>query len=146
MLLSKLKALLNGTPNDGQSPVHHPLELASAALMMEVARADFALEPIELDAIRHLLIRHFALTQEEVSLLTEEATERIDAATCLYEFTRVVNELATVEQKRELITLMWQVAMADDTLSRYEEHVIRKVADLLYLPHSEFIRAKQATL
>ena len=77
---------------------------------------------------------------------SEEAGERADAATCLYEFTRVVNDTASIEQKRELIGLMWRVAMADQTLSQYEEHVIRKVADLLYLPHSDFIRAKQAAL
>ena len=74
--------------------------------------------------------------------MTEEAAERVDAATCLFEFTRAVNELATVDQKRALLGMMWRVAMADNVLSRYEEHVIRKVADS-YLPHSDFMLAKR---
>ena len=125
---------------------NRPLELASAALMLEVGRADFSLQPAELDVIRDLLAHYFDLTSDEVSVLSEEAGERVDAATCLYEFTRVINDTASIEQKRELIGLMWRVAMADQALSQYEEHVIRKVADLLYLPHSDFIRAKQAAL
>ncbi len=146
MLLAKLKALLSDQPDNKPFSTNRPLELASAALMLEVGRADFSLQPAELDAIRDLLAHYFDLTSDEVSLLSEEAGERVDAATCLYEFTRVVNDTASIEQKRELIGLMWRVAMADQTLSQYEEHVIRKVADLLYLPHSDFIRAKQAAL
>ena len=42
--------------------------------------------------------------------------------------------------------MMWRVAMADSALSRYEEHVIRKVADLLYVPHGDFITAKQSAM
>ena len=146
MLLAKLKALLSDQPDYESFSTNRPLELASAALMLEVGRADFSLQPEELDAIRDLLAHYFDLTSDEVSILSEEAGERADAATCLYEFTRVVNDMASIEQKRELIGLMWRVAMADQTLSQYEEHVIRKVADLLYLPHSDFIRAKQAAL
>lgn len=146
MLLAKLKALLSDQPDNKPFSTNRPLELASAALMLEVGRADFSLQPAELDVIRDLLAHYFDLTSDEVSLLSEEAGERVDAATCLYEFTRVINDTASIEQKRELIGLMWRVAMADQTLSQYEEHVIRKVADLLYLPHSDFIRAKQAAL
>jgi len=146
MLLAKLKALLSDQPDNKPFSTNRPLELASAALMLEVGRADFSLQPAELDAIRDLLAHYFDLTSDEVSLLSEEAGERVDAATCLYEFTRVINDTASIEQKRELIGLMWRVAMADQALSQYEEHVIRKVADLLYLPHSNFIRAKQAAL
>lgn len=146
MLLAKLKALLSDQPDNKPFSTNRPLELASAALMLEVGRADFSLQPAELDVIRDLLAHYFDLTSDEVSLLSEEAGERVDAATCLYEFTRVINDTASIEQKRELIGLMWRVAMADQALSQYEEHVIRKVADLLYLPHSDFIRAKQAAL
>ena len=115
MLINKVKALFAGTDTNTQHPENRNLELACAALMFEVARADFAIE----------------------------AADRVDAATCLFEFTRAVNELATVDQKRALLSMMWRVAMADNVLNRYEEHVIRKVADLLYLPHSDFMLAKR---
>jgi uncharacterized tellurite resistance protein B-like protein len=88
----------------------------------------------------------FALTPEEITTVTEKASEQVDAATCLFEFTRTLNDLASIKQKRALLAMMWRVAMADNELSRYEEHLIRKVADLLYVPHSDFIAAKQQAM
>jgi uncharacterized tellurite resistance protein B-like protein len=144
MLLAKLTSLLCAEPHSASSSARNPLELASAALMMEVARADFATDQVELDTIRSLLIAHFALTDDEVAELAAEATERVDAATCLFEFTRLINDQASIDQKRTLVTLMWRVAMADDALSQYEEHLIRKVSDLLYVTHNDFLVAKLA--
>ena len=114
--------------------------------MFEVARADFSVEAIEQETVTALLTDQFNLSADEVSTITEAAVEQADAATCLFEFTRTLNELASAEQKRNLLAMMWRVAMADNALSRYEEHVIRKVADLLYVPHGDFIAAKQAAM
>jgi uncharacterized tellurite resistance protein B-like protein len=114
--------------------------------MFEVARADFAVEATELDTVNALLTEQFDLAPEELLSVTEQAAQQADAATCLYEFTRTLNELASAEEKRALLAMMWRVAMADDVLSRYEEHLIRKVADLLYVPHSDFMAAKQQAL
>ena len=146
MLLKKLKDLLgkDGTATDEVE--HRALELACAALMFEVARADFSVETIEQETVTALLTDQFSLSADDVSTITEAAVEQADAATCLFEFTRTLNELASAEQKRDLLAMMWRVAMADDALSRYEEHVIRKVADLLYVPHSDFIAAKQSAM
>ena len=142
MLINKVKALFAGTDTSTQHPEDRHLELACAALMFEVARADFATEAAEQQAVCDLLTREFGLSVEELTRVTEVAAERVDAATCLFEFTRAVNALATVDQKRALIAMMWRVAMADQELSRYEEHTIRRVSDLLYLPHADFIWAK----
>ena len=146
MLLKKLKDLLGKESAATDEVEHRALELACAALMFEVARADFAVEAIEQETVAALLKDQFKLTADEVSTITEAAVEQADAATCLFEFTRTLNELASAEQKRDLLAMMWRVAMADDALSRYEEHVIRKVADLLYVPHSDFIAAKQSAM
>ena len=142
MLINKVKALFAGTDTNTQHPEDRNLELACAALMFEVARADFAIEAAEQQAVCDLLTREFGLSVEELTRVTEDAADRVDAATCLFEFTRAVNELATVVQKRALLSMMWRVAMADQELSRYEEHIIRRVSDLLYLPHADFIHAK----
>ena len=143
MLLAKLKSLLGTEPSSATAHSRDPLELASAALLLEVARADFATDEVELNAIRTLLIKHFSLSDDEVADLAAEATEHVDAATCLFEFTRLINDQASTDQKRALVTLMWQVALADDTLSHYEEHLIRKVCDLLYVSHNDFLVAKR---
>ena len=146
MLLKKLKDLLGSESTATGEVEDRALELACAALMFEVARADFSVETTEQDAVTSLLTAQFSLSADEVSTITEAAVEQADAATCLFEFTRTLNELASVEQKRNLLAMMWRVAMADNELSRYEEHVIRKVADLLYVPHGDFIAAKQSAL
>ena len=146
MLLRKLKDLLGKAGSATDEVDHRALELACAALMFEVARADFAVEAIEQETVTALLKDQFNLSADDVSTITEAAVEQADAATCLFEFTRTLNELASAEQKRDVLAMMWRVAMADDALSRYEEHVIRKVADLLYLPHSDFIAAKQSAM
>ena len=146
MLLRKLKDLLGKESGATNEVEHRALELACAALMFEVARADFAVEAIEQETVTALLKDQFNLSADDVSTITEAAVEQADAATCLFEFTRTLNELASTEQKRNLLAMMWRVAMADDALSRYEEHVIRKVADLLYVPHNDFIAAKQSAM
>jgi uncharacterized tellurite resistance protein B-like protein len=146
MLLQKLKELLGRESTTVSDVEHRALELACAALMFEVARADFSVETIEQDAVTSLLKEQFNLSADEVFTITEAAVEQADAATCLFEFTRTLNELASAEQKRDLLAMMWRVAMADYALSRYEEHVIRKVADLLYVPHGDFIAAKQSAM
>lgn len=146
MLLKKLKDLLGSESTATGEVQDRALELACAALMFEVARADFSVETTEQDAVTSLLTAQFNLSADEVSTITEAAIEQADAATCLFEFTRTLNELASAEQKRNLLAMMWRVAMADNALSRYEEHVIRKVADLLYVPHGDFIAAKQSAM
>ena len=146
MLLKKLKELLGSEDTATGEVEDRALELACAALMFEVARADFSVETTEQDAVTSLLTAQFSLSADEVSTITEAAVEQADAATCLFEFTRTLNELASAEQKRDLLAMMWRVAMADNELSRYEEHVIRKVADLLYVPHGDFIAAKQSAM
>ena len=146
MLLKKLKDLLGSESTATGEVEDRALELACAALMFEVARADFSVETTEQDAVTSLLTAQFNLGADEVSTITEAAVEQADAATCLFEFTRTLNELASAEQKRDLLAMMWRVAMADNEISRYEEHVIRKVADLLYVPHGDFIAAKQSAM
>ena len=146
MLLKKLKDLLGSESTATGEVEDRALELACAALMFEVARADFSVETTEQDAVTSLLTAQFNLSADEVSTITEAAIEQADAATCLFEFTRTLNDLASAEQKRNLLAMMWRVAMADNDLSRYEEHVIRKVADLLYVPHGDFIAAKQSAM
>jgi uncharacterized tellurite resistance protein B-like protein len=74
----------------------------------------------------------------------DAASARADAAVSLHEFTRLLNDALAPTDKQRVIGLLWRVAFADGTLDRYEDHLVRKVADLLYVPHAEFIRAKLA--
>ena len=141
MLLAKLKNLLQQNTTE-ISVVNQPHRLASAALLVEVARADFDASPGEQDALLKHLSRAFDLSTAELDTLLETAEQHVDNTTSLYEFTRVINDSCTPKQREALIEGMWQVAYADGDLHKYEEHLIRRVADLLYVPHHAFIAAK----
>ena len=143
MLLDRIKTFLGSSDQAEEAGQNRILELASAALMIEVAKSDFQIEEEETLAIHGLLRRQFALSEEEVASIAALAGDQADSATCLFEFTRVINEEASPQKKRELIRMLWRVAMSDSQLSKYEEHLIRKIADLLYLTHSDFLLAKQ---
>jgi uncharacterized tellurite resistance protein B-like protein len=116
--------------------------LAAAALLIETARADFSEDAAEDAALKSLLCQTLELTPAEVDDLVTQASSRLDEATSLYDFTRVINDHYSAQQKLELITSMWRVAYADGRLDKYEEYLIRQVAELTYVPHSDYIRAK----
>ena len=117
-------------------------QLATAALLIEVASADHNLDETELERIKAILQQKFALDTEQLTTLTELAKTQKDEATSLYQFTQLINEHCSPEEKFKLIAAMWEVAFADNELDKYEEYLIRKVADLIYVSHSDFIRAK----
>ena len=120
----------------------HELRLAAAALLLEVMHADHDVMADELKGVRKALQTAFNLDTAELDELIELAREERDAAVGYYQFTRSINDQLSPERKAEIVELMWRVAYADGSLDRYEEHVIRVVADLLYVPHSVFIQTK----
>jgi uncharacterized tellurite resistance protein B-like protein len=118
--------------------------LAAAALLIETARADFSQDGVEETAMTAALRGALELDEDEVAELVKLANEEVDAATSLYQFTRLVNDYYSAEEKYLLIEHMWTVAYADGDLDKYEEHLIRQVADLIYVTHDDYIRAKLA--
>ena len=121
----------------------HGYHVATAALLVEMMRADSAVEPAERDAVLRALAATFDdLTPEETVDLLARAEERADDATSLYEFTRIVSRQLDHEQKAHVVELLWRVAYADGDLDKYEEHLVRRIADLIHVPHSVFIRMK----
>lgn len=120
----------------------HTLRLAAAALLLEVTHLDHEVTPEERRAVAVAVREHFGLSGEEAAeLLLCAERERADS-TDYYQFTSLINGEYDAARKAELIELMWRIAYADDALHHYEEHLVRRVADLLYVPHSAFIAAK----
>lgn len=116
--------------------------LAAAALLLEVAWADHDIADAELALIERQLQSEFGLSEAEVTELVEESREAHEASVGLYGYTRTLNDAWDEEQKFALVTALWRLALSDAGLDRYEEHTIRKIAELLYLSHSRFIEAK----
>ena len=120
----------------------HTLQLAAAALLLEVSAADFRQHPEEQVAIMQALKKAFALTEQELSSLLVLADQAAKEAVSLHQFTAVINEHCSYEEKVSLLLQMWRVAFADQRIDKYEDYRIRKLADLLYLSHKDFIQAK----
>jgi uncharacterized tellurite resistance protein B-like protein len=122
--------------------LEHQLRLASAALMIEVLYADYSIEADELNTLRRVLQEYFDLDEDEAASLIELAEEERAEATDYYQFTSLINEFYTQQQKRELVTRLWQMAYADHSVHKFEEHLVRRLADLLHVPHSAFMQSK----
>ena len=120
----------------------HRLQVATTALLLEIARADFKIEAQELEQIAAGLQAKFALSEQAVQELMTIARQEAEQAVSYYEFTSLINKGFSFEQKLQVIELMWQIAYADNYLQKYEEALVRKISDLLYIPHSDFIAAK----
>lgn len=118
------------------------IDLATAVLMVEVSRADFQQDATELQAIRELLLGHLELCEEEIDSLLQNAQIEADHLVSIQHVTRLLNERMSQQQKRQVIELMWKVVYADGEKHHYEEHLMRQVAELLYVSHEDFIRAR----
>ncbi|WED20550.1 TerB family tellurite resistance protein [Vibrio sp. JC009] len=138
-ITSLFKQFLDG--NDlSESNLTNP-NLAIAALLCEVAAADYQVEEQEYNA-KLALIQHLTeISKEEAESLLTEAQKKVKESASLYDFTSHLRELSQ-EQRYNLVKAMWEVANADGHIDPMEDSVIRKVAELLYVDHSEFIRAK----
>ncbi len=121
----------------------HRLQLAVGALLLEMARMDGDTEADEIVAVEHAVRDELGLSTQEVAELLRLAEAQRSKATDYFQFTSLINSEYSVDEKVALIERLWRVAYADRTLCRYEEHLVRKLADLLYVPHSRFVAARQ---
>jgi uncharacterized tellurite resistance protein B-like protein len=134
-----------------QAEFHHPeggvmneeqRRLACAALLIEVAIIDNEFDAEEFQALQSILQNQFDIPAEDCEALTTLAQSECEESTSMYQFTQLVNEQCSQEEKFDLVKGMWSIAYADGDLDKYEEYIIRKVAELIYLSHGDFIRAK----
>ncbi len=122
--------------------VEHALRVATAVLLVEVARADFSVERAERERMRQLLAKQFDLSAAELDAVLEEAEADADRLVSIQHLTRLLNEHYDHAMKLRIVEMMWQVVYADGEKDHYEEHLLRQVAELLYLSHAEFIQAR----
>jgi len=118
------------------------LQLATAALFIEMARADFEVKPDEREAVNRAVQRALDLSPDETTEIVRLAAEEVKASASLHEFTRLIDENFSMEQKKRVVKLLWQVAYSDAELQGHEEYLVRKIADRLHLAKADFLDAK----
>ncbi len=124
-------------------PAEHALQVAAAALLVEMMRVDRVVSETEQQAVLGLLERRFGLTAEETAALVDLAAREAQESTGDYAFTSLINKGFSAEQKVHLIEMMWQIAYIDGHLDAHENHLMRKIADLLHVGHGDYALAKQ---
>lgn len=117
-------------------------QLAVAALLIEVGTADRILDETELAHLRSILQRKFSLDSRALDQLSELAQAEQNEAISLHQFTHQINRTCSAKEKYGLIRAMWEVAYIDGELDKYEEALIRQVAELIHVSHSQFIHAR----
>jgi len=142
-LFDKLRQALEPALEAERDP-EQAKRIAAAVLLMEMAHADHEHDAVEYTEIRRQLKTHFSLDEGETEELMAAAAPRAEQAVSLYSYLKTLNDGLRPDEKREVLEMLWRVAYADDRLDAQEEHLLRELAELLYLPHSEFIRAKLA--
>ena len=141
-MIDKIKSFFSINVLEPETETTSPDQLATAALLIEVMVIDGDLDDQEMQAIAGTLSNMLHLSKEQIDQLIELSKEEVAEATSLYQFTKEINEHFDIEKKLSLMTAMWRVAFADGHLDKYEENIIRRVADLLHIRHSEYIRCK----
>lgn len=128
--------------DEGAVHDEHALQLATAALLFEMTRADFSVDTQERAAVEAALKHCFSLTPEETGRLVALAEQEAQDSVSLHQFTGLINRHFSQPDKIRVIEMLWEVAYADGHLDRYEEALVRKIAELIYVPHRDFIQAK----
>lgn len=118
------------------------LRLATAVLMIDVARADDVFEESEFDRVLRLVETHFKLTPQQAAELFNEASDEADDLISVYDFTEILHRHLDENEKARIVGLLWQVAYADGQLDKYEDSLVLKISDLLYVSRGRVMRLK----
>ena len=142
-MLSRLREFLDASasPANRQDPAAR-VRLAVAALLVELARADHDEQAVEHDAIAGLIARYFHLDRAGADELLAEARSAVDGSVSLREFTAPLRQELAYPDKQRIIGMLWDVALEDRTLDKYEDYLIGKVAELLYVSRGDMVRLK----
>lgn len=120
----------------------HAIRMATAVLMVDVARADNNFDEKEFNLLLELIASHFELTADEAGELAVAADAEAEEMVEVYRFTQLLHEHLSEEEKSRVVALLWKVAYADGRLSRYEDSLVLKISDLLYVNRARVMRLK----
>ncbi|MEN8207176.1 MAG: TerB family tellurite resistance protein [Pseudomonadota bacterium] len=118
------------------------LRTATVALLMEVARADHRIKGEERQAIQRIIERYYSVSAERAREIADAAENHANDMTSLYPLTRLITNECSLEERIVIVRLLWEVTFSDGHVDKHEEHLVRKVAELLYVPHNQFIRTR----
>ena len=147
-MIKNLKSYLDNVFQESSNeniPHKNKIELATAVLMIEISLADEITGDEEYKTIKKILLEKFDLDETKIDTLISLAEDEVDHTISLHEFAETINNELSAIEKTNIIENLWRVAYADAYIHKYEEYYIRKIADLLHVSHSDYIKTKLKT-
>lgn len=133
---------IKSSPGNKDNMPDHSLQIATAALLIEMMRADTELSVEEQKKISETIRTKFQMTDTETAEVLQLAEEKIWKSTGYFEFTSLLNKRLSHEQKIKVVEHLWEVAFADAILDKHEEYMVRKISGLIHVSHKDFIETK----
>lgn len=148
-MLDKIKTFFDAffaASDDATENIERRLNLAAAALLMEMSTQDQQVSQQEVATIRQALLAHLDVSEHELDELYRLGQEKKQQATDYHQFTRLIAEHYDQDKKVHLVELLWRVAFADTELDKYEEQMVRKICDLIYVSHKDYLQTKHRVM
>lgn len=143
-MLAQLRRLLSAATPEEQAG--DKLQIATCALLLEMAYADRSFDPAEEELLRSHLQRHFRLDPEALAALIANARQARRESADLFQFAREINAACSPEEKLAIMETLWRIVYADGVLDKYEDALARQLATLLRISPRQAIDLKLQVL
>ena len=142
----RLLKSLTDEPVEEQKEKYDRVQIATCVILLEVAKYDYELSSIEKETTKAILKHEFSIPEEAIEDLMKIAEEKREESVDLWEFTNVINQNFSREERMKMMESAWKIIYADEKLDKYEDHYVHVLAGLLRLRHEELIEAKLRVL
>ena len=122
------------------------VRVATCALFLEMAHIDDTFTREEMALILSILKEKYHLSDEHADHLLLEAEKELKESIDLWQFSKLINENYSMEEKIEVIRTLWEIVFVDGKMDRYEDYLMHKVATLLRLSNDKLIDVKLEVL
>lgn len=140
--LDQIVSAVSAPAEEDQPSREHAIRMATAVLMIDVARADDSFDESEFERVLRLTEKHFELSPEEAAALVNDASETAEEIVSLHSFTDTLHDNLAEREKTRIVELLWKVAYADGNLDKYEDSLVLKISDLLHVSRGAVMRLK----
>ncbi len=141
-LVDRISSAIQGGDETGEVDRSEAIRLATAVLMVDVARADYDFDEDEFTTLLDLIQIHFGLSAEDATQLANEASEVAEDLVSVHEFTSLLHKNLSEDEKGDVVALLWRIAYADGSLDKYEDSLVLKISDLLYVSRGRVMQLK----
>lgn len=135
-----------GSSKTGSQDSEHDIRLAVCSLLVEMSRIDGTFSRQELDTLIAILHDRYSLSPEHAQTLIDAADEELEESVDLWQFARLINEYYSIDEKIEIIEILWRIVYVDGKMDEHEHYLMNKLSNLLRLSHNQLIEAKLKVL